>query len=99
MLTPVCSAYICRRYSVVTSSSMPTECHTWRSPTTIPARAEALGGAADSDWPRLLVFEPLASKPACQMHVLDHDGDTLGVDGAKVLVKRESLRYFTQWSV
>jgi hypothetical protein len=28
------------------------------------------------------------------MHVLDHDGDTLGVDGAKVLVKREKLMLF-----
>ena len=34
--------------------------------------------------------ESLASDPSCELEVLGHDGDSLGVDGAEVGVLEES---------
>jgi hypothetical protein len=33
---------------------------------------------------------PLPSDPACQLDVLGHDGDSLGVDGAQVGVLKQT---------
>jgi hypothetical protein len=36
------------------------------------------------------IISPLASDAAGQLHILGHDGDTLGVDGGKVAVLEEA---------